>query len=132
MSKAAKSAVENLNQARAVELTTPVQAGLRAYHPASLKIMDGIPGVYFQENTVRFEAEDFFEAYDGIVSLIGVARSNYSKILLETVKQQENSTEILKQASNSLIAHWVDVESGRWESEPADEGEKKQRYFGAK
>ena len=69
----ASRAVQRLEQAQVMSLATPVVATLEAVPPASLIMMDGVPGVNYVDNRVTFEAGDFQGAYDGVNALIAVA-----------------------------------------------------------
>lgn len=131
MREAAQRAVENISQSKAVQLTEPIKAQLRAVHPASLRRMDGIPGIAYENQTVTFEAKDYQEAYDGIVALIRIATTGYIRILQRVVSSKENGQEIFKEFGEQLDADWVEVESGNWKPPaPRDKGESSKKYFG--
>ncbi len=53
MTAAARRAVENLSTARVMRVSAPVQATLRAVPPASLEILEGVPGIDYADNTVE-------------------------------------------------------------------------------
>jgi len=133
MSSTAKRAIENLRLSKAVKLSEPVKAGLRAVHPASLAILDGVPGIQYENETVTFEAEDFQVAYDGIVALIGVARTGYQQLLRNALNDHPDGGTINRQFSDGLVKRWTDVESDRWNPpEQAAIRSTSQRYFGAR
>ncbi len=131
MRAAARRAVEKLAASKAVTLTTPIKAQLRAVHPAGLGQLEGVPGIDYQDRTVTFYADEYMEAYNGIEALIGVATQDYMQLLNAAVGAQPNSAEIREHFVESLFRRWADVESGRWDAptRPARApGER--RYFG--
>ena len=126
-------AVENLKQAKVVKFTTPIKAQLRAVHPAGLKLLDGVPGIDYDNNIVTFEASDYQEAYDGITALIGVATRNYSRLLNESIRKSPDADKIFKNYSKILFERWGDVESGRWTApEPPAPKKNDVKYFGVR
>ena len=129
----AERAVQNLVSSKAVTLTTPIQAQLRAVPPAALDQLDGVPGIDYQDQVVTFLADNYLEAYDGIEALIGVATRSYTGILSAVVAEQNNGATILEQFRAQLIGRWMDVESGRW-SPPTPEpaGGREGGYFGVR
>jgi D-aminopeptidase len=131
MRKAAQRAVEKIPRSKAVKLNEPIKAQLRAVHPASLRLLDGIPGIGYENQTVTFHAENYQEAYDGIVALIRVATTGYIRILQRVVSSKENGTQIFEEFGEQLDADWVEVESGNWKPPaPRKEGESSKKYFG--
>lgn len=111
---AAQRAVENLPAARAMRLTTPIRAALRAVPPASLAVLRDVPGIDYEDETVRFTAADFDEAYDGLIGLVTAARSGYATLLQEAVRAHPAGADIMADNRARLLARWYDVESGRW------------------
>jgi D-amino peptidase len=111
---AAQRAVENLSSAYAMRLTTPVHAALRAVPPASLGVLRGVPGIDYEDSTVRFTAPDFEAAYDGLIALVGVARTGYTSLLQDAVRDHPDGAAIARENRQRLLARWFDVESGRW------------------
>jgi D-aminopeptidase len=133
MRLAAAAAVENLPSAKAVALTTPILAQLRAVHPANLSQMEGVPGIDYADQTVSFEARDYQEAYDGIEALIGVATGSYSDLMAEVLAGEPNRAELVASHRAMLFQRWVDVESGRWTSPDSRAGTpSNRRYFGVR
>jgi len=115
------------------KLTEPIEAQLRAVHPASLGVMDGIPGIDYEDQTVSFEAKNFQEAYDGIVALIRLASYGYTRILQRVVSREEDGSEIFEKFGEQLFADWVEVESGNWKPPtPREKAMSSQKYFGAR
>ncbi len=133
MRAAAERAVKNLYNSKAVKLTLPIKAQLRAVHPATLGILNGVPGINYEDSTVTFEANEFQEAYDGIAALIGVATTGYTRLLRQTVAAQDNGNKIMNEFIEKLFVRWGDVESGRWKPPKPPETKKSARkYFGAR
>ncbi|UCC40711.1 MAG: M55 family metallopeptidase [Candidatus Aminicenantes bacterium] len=133
MRAAAERAVKNLQNSKAVKLTTPIKAQLRAVHPASLRMLNGVPGINYEDNTVTFEANNYLEAYDGIEALISVATTGYVQLLQQTVATQDNGAKIMSEFIEKLFVRWGEVESGRWKPPKRPETKKSSRkYFGAR
>jgi D-amino peptidase len=112
---AARRAVEQRPNASAMRLTEPVHAALRAVPPASLELLRGVPGIDYEDQTVRFTAADFESAYDGLIALVTVARTGYASLLQETVRAHPAGAEINRANRALLLNRWFDVESGRWQ-----------------
>ena len=135
MRAAAKRSVGNLRNAKAMTLQTPIKAALRAVPPASLQVLDEIPGIQYSENTVTFMAENFGKAYDGVIALTRVATRAYSSVLTETVRKQTNGDQMMFDYSDNLAVRWLDFESGRWappQSQQSQQSSGTQRYHGAR
>jgi D-amino peptidase len=128
----AKKAVENLAKAKAVRFKTPIKAQLRAVHPASLKILKGVPGINYINNTVSFEAATYQEAYDGITALIRVATNGYTSLLREAVRESKEAGSIFDKYVIKLFTRWGEVESGRWKPSPPEKSTTTRKYFGAR
>ncbi len=134
MSEASQKAVENLADSKAVRLSLPIKAQLRAVSPASLDLLEGVPGISYKDQTVTFEAEDYLQAYNGITALIGVATRSYTDLLYGALNEMENKDEIMAKYTDLLFQRWVDVESGRWKPQPplpVKEGTQR-KYFGVR
>jgi len=131
MREAAKRAVENIPNSKAVHLTQPIKAQLRAVYPARLDQLDGVPGITYKDQTVTFNAENFQEAYDGITALVSVATRGYIRLLANVLNSQENADKIGKEYGEKIDSTWVEVESGLWKP-PAPPAKKdtKRKYFG--
>jgi D-amino peptidase len=130
MREAAKRAVENLEGARSMQLVTPIRAALRVVPPATLEMLDGIPGIEYEAETVSFEAQDFGEAYDGVTAFIGVATTGYIDVLFEALATREDGTAIRNGFVAALFERWMDVESGRWSPPETPEPAEDRRYHG--
>ena len=131
MHASAKRAVENLSSAKALKLRTPIEAGLRAVHPASLSRIEDVPGINYQDETVTFTAEDFREAYDGIVGLISAATDGYDQVLRAVLVEKTDFRSIVDAYQEKLTTRWLDVESGRWDlPSPPPKKQSTRKHFG--
>jgi D-amino peptidase len=110
---AAARAVKNIPNAKVVKPETPIKAGLRAEPPASLSVLDGVPGINYHDETVTFEAKTHREAMRYIRVLASVARTEYHHYLMQTVSNQDNSKEILEEYWNNLFISWLDIQSNQ-------------------
>lgn len=120
MREAAKRAIENLANAKVMKVITPVRTTLRAVQPASLKLLEGVPGINYGEGSATFIAGSMQEAYDGFVALVGVATKNYVRLLYENLSAHPSGPEIMSAYRDSLFLRWFDVESERWQPEPEE------------
>jgi D-amino peptidase len=133
MQTAAKRSVENIPNSKAVHLTQPIKAQLRAVHPARLDQLEDVPGINYEDQTVTFTAEDFREAYDGITALVGLATRGYIRLVNDVIRNQENADKIRNEIGEKIDAVWVEVESGRWKPPvPTQREETRRKYFGAR
>lgn len=131
MRDASKRAVENLPDSKAVRLTQPIKAQLRAVYPARLDQLEDVPGIDYKDQAVTFTAENFEEAYDGITALISVATRGYIRLLGQVLNNQENAEKIGKEYGEKIDATWVEVESGLWKPPtPPEKKDSKRKYFG--
>ena len=129
---AAKRAIERRGEAKVMRIQGPIKATIRAVPPASLQVLEGVPGIDYKDESVTFLAKDFQEAYDGLIELIGVATTNYSRVLVENLRSSPEGAKFLSEYNDKLVGRWLDFESGRWTPpapEPPPEG---QRYHGAR
>jgi D-aminopeptidase len=115
MREKAARAVRNISKAKVMKLTTPMRAGLHAVPPASLAALKGIPGITYADQTVTFTASDFRAAYDGVIALVGAARSSYGQVLQETIRMRPDGQQVMAEYSDALFMRWMDYESGRWQ-----------------
>jgi D-amino peptidase len=109
MRKAATKAVRNITRAKAVELRLPIRGGFRAESPASLSVLNGVPGIDFNKDTVTFDAKSYGEAIRYMNRLARVARTGYQQVLMQTVSDQENSNTIFNEYWNNLFIDWLDI-----------------------
>ncbi len=120
---AARRAVENVASARVMRVTTPIFASLRAVPPASLRFLEGIPGLEYDDDTYTFVTDDLRAAYDGLVKVVGLATIGYLRVLQEVVRNRDEGDLIQDEWGSALTQRWFDQESGRYERpEPADGG----------
>lgn len=110
----AARAIRNLTSARAMKLTAPGTAALRAVPPARLDHLEGVPGIDYADGTVTFAVDGFRESYDGVVALIGVATRGYRRLLDEILADHPAGPEVRERFVDLLFERWMDVESGRW------------------
>jgi D-amino peptidase len=129
---AARRAVENLGSARSMRVSTPIFASLHAVPPASLRFLEGIPGIDYEDDTLTFVTEDLREAYDGLVEVVGLATVGYMGILQEVVRGRPDGQEIMTAFGEALSRRWFDQESGRYERPAMGSGgtSSLQRYHG--
>jgi D-aminopeptidase len=131
MREAAKRAVENIANSKAIHLTLPIKAQLRAVHPARLDQLEGVPGIMYEDQTVTFTAENFQKAYDGIAAFINVATRGYVRLLGDVIDTHENARKIYTEYGEKIFATWVEVESGLWKPpSPPEKKDTKRKYFG--
>jgi hypothetical protein len=127
----AKRAVENLSKSKAVRFTMPITAQLRVVYPSDLSVLENVPGIDFRNNTVTFTAENYREAYDGIVALIGVARSGLTNVMNEYMAGRMAGTDIRAGYWQYLIQRLVDFWEGNWQPPIKSEVKTEERkYFG--
>ena len=111
----ARRAVEKLAGAKSMRAALPVRASLRAVPPASLRFLKGVPGIDYADDTCHFVANDMREAYEGLVSLVNLARVGYQSLLYEVIAARSDGSEIIGEFSAALRQRWYDQESGRHE-----------------
>lgn len=111
----AQRAMERLlaGEMQAQRLTEPVTTALQAVPPADVSVLQGVPGIDYADGTVTFQAADFQAAYDGLVSLVNVARTGYASVMAETAREQVGEG-FGALYSDALFTRWLDFESGRW------------------
>ena len=115
MRAAAKRALENLAKMKTMKLQTPITAALHARPPASLRVMDSVPGINYKADTVTFTAGDFEHAYRGIVALVSVASLGGAQAtMMEALRQQPTFAQLQRTVGEFRINRWLDYESGRW------------------
>lgn len=111
---AAQRAVQRLEEAKVMKVAVPIEATLRTVEPASLELLEGFPGIDYEDNSVTFMAADLREAYDGLGAIIGVATEAYTDLLLDEIRSRPDGREIIDAFVTTLSNRWFDVESGRW------------------
>ena len=133
MKAKAAEAVRQLANAKVMRVSEPVKAEIRVVPPARLSMLRGVPGVALspEGNAVSFEAKDFGAAYDGLVSLIGVATLAYPAVQNEVIRDHPDSGSIRRLQRERLMMRWFDVESGRWNPPAAPAPTPGRKYYGA-
>lgn len=114
----AERAMHNLREGKtkAMRISTPITAALHVYPPASLALMDSVPGVNYADQAVTFTTDDLHLAYRGIRKLSSVATRAYAGLLIDEVRSRPQGDDIYKAYSRRLEQRWFDVESGRWKA----------------
>ena len=120
--ESAQRAVENLAAAKIMKVSMPIHAGLHAVPPASLRFLDGIPGVNYRDDTLTFVTSDLREAYDGLVEIVGLATIGYVGVLQETIRSRPDGEAIFGTYRDALTQRWFDQESGRYERPGPSQG----------
>jgi D-amino peptidase len=116
MRAAAIRAVKNIPSAKAVKLKVPFKAGLRAAPPASLRILSRLPGIDYQNETVTYEADDYWDARMNIwTALVGIATNGHAQFQNEWMWEKlEDRPKIRLEITDAQLQRWLDYESGRW------------------
>ena len=116
----ASKAVQNLSRMKVMKIQTPVKAALKAHSPASLALLDSVPGIDYQNETVSFTAPDFITAYRGIGKLIRLSSSGgFQNLQGQMLRTSPAGLQFMRAFTDSLFTRWADVESGRWTPPPA-------------
>jgi len=133
MRAASKRAVRNIPKAKVVRLTTPVKGQLRAFHPNSLRPLEGIPGLDCRDNTVTLERDNLNELILTFSKFIVLAYTFGRLQLLEQIlARHEYGTQIFDEVSKERNDLWIEVESGRWKPPVVARSiPKGKKYFGA-
>lgn len=131
----ARLAVENLRagRTRAMRAPAPLRFGIRAVPPASLALVDGLPGIDYADSTATFTADSLRHAYDVAGTLIGLATIGYQSHLRRAVRASADGEAILTEFRRGVDRTWFDYESGRWRAPtpaaaPADTGSPRQYH----
>lgn len=129
---AAQRAVESLASAKVMKVNTPIFATLHAVPPASLELLDGLPGIDYADGRLTFVTDDLHVAYDGLVAAVGVATNGYVSVLREVIRGRPDGDEIIAAFQDALSQRWFDQESGRYQPPaPSTDGpDASERYHG--
>lgn len=130
LTASARRAVENLASAKVMKVATPIHATLKAVPPASLRSLEGFPGIDYSDNSVSFVAAGLREAYDGLTAIVQVARTAYPQIMFELLREGPNARGVFEEYSTRLSDRWLDFESGRWQSPEDAIGNEVGQYHG--
>ena len=121
MREKARRAMLNLSDMKVLKLQTPVAAALRVTYPASLRSLAEVPGVQFSvhdgDERVDFIAQDFQEAYDGIIALIGVSGGGRIGLLTEVIANESNYTSLMYQFLMTMYTRAFGFEAGEYQPE---------------
>jgi hypothetical protein len=128
----AQRALQKRGEAKVMKIQGPIQATLRAVPPASLQVLEGVPGIDYKDESVTFTAKDFQAAYDGLIELIGVATTSYPRVLVEVLREAPDGSKYLTDYNDNLVGRWLDFESGRWSPPAPETPPEGQRYHGAR
>jgi hypothetical protein len=113
-----------------MKVATPIHATLKAVPPASLRSLEGFPGIDYSDNSVSFVAAGLREAYDGLTAIVQVARTAYPQIMFELLREGPNARGVFEEYSTRLSDRWLDFESGRWQSPEDAIGNEVGQYHG--
>lgn len=128
---AAQRAATNVSQAQVMKVNTPIFATLHAVPPASLRFLEDVPGIDYENDRLTFVTDDLREAYDGLVGIVRVATIGYVSVLQDVVRARPDGPEIMAAFGDALSRRWFDQESGRYQRpEPATGTTGTQRYHG--
>jgi len=109
----ARIALQRRDSAKALRLDGPVKATLHAVPPASLALLEGVPGVDYRDQRVTFEAPDYTSAFAGLERLINVAQSGYQQEMTAAWMRGRDPAAMMKAGIEAVVGRWLDVESGR-------------------
>ncbi len=126
----AQRALENLSQARAMTLTTPVRMALRAVPPSSIEMFAGVPGVAYDNDQITFESATFREGFDGWGALVAISTTGWNDRWFGIMGSQPNALEIMGEFLGSVMTTWLDFESGRWTPPPPEKPPAGHQYHG--
>ncbi len=116
----ARKAVENLRSGltKSMRVSMPLVAGLKAVPPASLAMLDGIPGIAYRDSVLSFPADSIKHAYDVIEKLVGAATGGYMSVLRRGLRANPAGPAIMAKFRTDLEQAWFDQESGRRQPAP--------------
>ena len=130
LTASARRAVENLASAKVMKVSTPIRATLHVVPPASLRSLEGFPGIDYDDNSVSFVTDDLRAAYDGLTAIVAVARTAYPQVMFELLRERPDAAGTFDEYSTRLFERWLDVESGRWQPPEGAAGTGRRRYHG--
>ncbi len=129
----AQRAVEKLRsgEARSMRVNSPITAGLKAVPPASLAMLESIPGVAYADSVLSFPADSLRHAYDVLRRLVRAATGNYLTLLPAALQASQAPREIGRVYRDTLFRTWYHYESGRWSPPPAAPPQPPRKYHGS-
>lgn len=128
---ASARAVQNLANMRAVAARTPVEVGLRAYPPASLSALDGVPGVDYRDGTVYYQVPTLVASGPGLNAILDVASASLAPVAYEMLDSLMGLEPALRGFYTIVSERWLDFQSGTWTPAPEDSSEIARTYYGA-
>jgi hypothetical protein len=116
LTASARRAMEKLRagQTQAMKVTTPIVTAIRTVPPADLSVLEGVPGIDYEDGAVSWTADDLGSSYRGLTRLVGVATRAYTSVLFEQLRARPDWSRLSADYSQALEQRWFDVESGRW------------------
>lgn len=131
LTQGAKRAVKSLPRMKAVKLIEPIDAVVRAHPPASLSVLEGVPGVRYSKGEVSFSAPDFLTAYRGTESLIRISDLEYNQVLYEIIRKRNDRREIFGEYLDALATRGIE-DRGQTATPGASAAGSHARFFGEK
>ncbi len=117
----ARVAIEELASARSMRVSKPIVAGVRAVPPASLAMLERIPGMNYGDDAYAFSTDDLRTAYSGMMALVRLSRLGYVGLLEDAVREHEDGDRIWARYRGAVDRVWFDQESGRLEETGPDD-----------
>jgi len=116
MREKAKRAVERLAQSRVMRLTSPVTITVRAVPPATLALLERLPGVGYADQAVTFQAPSLDpKAFERILGIVDLAtNAGHYASLREALGATAQGRALLSGNEDRYWSQWLDYESGRW------------------
>lgn len=113
----ARRAVENLRAGRTMAMRPPpvIRFGVKAVPPATLALVEGLPGISYADSTATFTADSLRHAYDAAVVLVGIATRAYLSHVVRDVRTTEEGSALIRAHAGVIDRIWFDYESGRWQ-----------------
>ncbi len=129
MRESARRAIQNRLRARAMRLEPPLRVEFRAVHPASLSLLERVPGVHYSDGGVSFIAVDFTDAFRAVQGLLAVAEQGYDRVLWDTIEAHSSGHELERQFVDRLLDRYAEAENGEW-APPKRERDPSRKYHG--
>ncbi len=112
-----------------MSLEPPLRVEFRAVHPASLSLLERVPGVDYSDGSVSFIAVDFAEAYRAVQGLLAIAEQGYDRVLWDTIEAHPSGHELERQFVDRLLDRYAEAENGEW-APPNRERDPSRKYHG--
>lgn len=129
---AASLSVQNIDKMKAIRLNKPILATLKVYPPADLSILENVPGINYDNQSVTFQANNFIEAYNGIRGFMDVAQSGYLNIVAQLYLNE--GKESFNKFKESIFDIWINSKLEKQTSDEIDNNKTKNNdrlYFGS-